>query len=272
MHSYVIDGIPMFNLGSEGGTEFDSRGTTEAIADINPEDIESISVLTGAAAAALYGNNAANGAIVITTKKGKAGALSVTVSQNTEFLRPFRMPEFQNRYGTGSLVSSASSVDKSWGARLNAATIGGYDPADDFLQTGVVTTETVALSTGTEKNQTYVSASAVNSKGMVPNNDYDRYNFTFRNTTSFLKDRMTPRRGSQLHQAERHEHGEPGNLFESAGDGLPFPARERLGGYSDVRTLGLRSETRHAILARKDVLGADRTESLLDRLSQPARE
>ena len=177
---YVIDGIPMFNLGSEGGTEFDSRGTTEAIADINPEDIESISVLTGAAAAALYGNNAANGAIVITTKKGKAGALSVTVSQNTEFLRPFRM-----------LASSASSVDKSWGARLNAATIGGYDPADDFLQTGVVTTETVALSTGTEKNQTYVSASAVNSKGMVPNNDYDRYNFTFRNTTSFLKDRMT---------------------------------------------------------------------------------
>ena len=83
-----------------------------------------------AAAAALYGNNAANGAIVITTKKGKAGALSVTVSQNTEFLRPFRMPEFQNRYGTGSLASSASSVDKSWGARLNAATIGGYDPAD----------------------------------------------------------------------------------------------------------------------------------------------
>lgn len=188
---YVIDGIPMFNLGNEGGTEFDSRGTTEAIADINPEDIESISVLTGAAAAALYGNNAANGAIVITTKKGKAGALSVTVSQNTEFLRPFRMPEFQNRYGTGSLASSASSVDKSWGARLNAATMQGYDPANDFLQTGVVTTETVALSTGTEKNQTYVSASAVNSKGMVPNNDYDRYNFTFRNTTSFLKDRMT---------------------------------------------------------------------------------
>ena len=269
---YVIDGIPMFNLGSEGGTEFDSRGTTEAIADINPEDIESISVLTGAAAAALYGNNAANGAIVITTKKGKAGALSVTVSQNTEFLRPFRMPEFQSRYGTGSLASSASSVDKSWGARLNAATIGGYDPADDFLQTGVVTTETVALSTGTEKNQTYVSASAVNSKGMVPNNDYDRYNFTFRKYYVVPERPYDARRGSQLHQAERHEHGEPGNLFESAGDGLPFPARERLGGYSDVRTLGLRPEARHAILARKDVLGTDRTESLLDRLSQPARE
>lgn len=70
---YVIDGVPMFNLGSEGGKEFDSKGTTEAIADINPEDIESMSVLTGAAAAALYGSHAANGAIVITTKKVKKG-------------------------------------------------------------------------------------------------------------------------------------------------------------------------------------------------------
>ena len=72
---YVIDGIPMYNFGGGGGTEFDSKGATEAIADINPEDIESISVLTGAAAAALYGSNAANGAVMITTKKGQAGAL-----------------------------------------------------------------------------------------------------------------------------------------------------------------------------------------------------
>lgn len=188
---YVIDGVPMFNLGSEGGQEFDSKGTTEAIADINPEDIESMSVLTGAAAAALYGSHAANGAIVITTKKGKEGRLNLTVSQNTDFLRPFRMPAFQTSYGTGDLQNSSSSVEKSWGHKLNAANYMGYDPADDFLKTGVVTTETIALSTGTEKNQTYFSASAVNSKGMVPNNDYNRYNFTFRNTTSFLKDKMT---------------------------------------------------------------------------------
>ena len=70
---YVIDGIPMFNTGKEAGKEFDSAGASEAIADINPEDIESMSVLTGAAAAALYGSHAANGAVVITTKKGKAG-------------------------------------------------------------------------------------------------------------------------------------------------------------------------------------------------------
>ena len=188
---YVIDGVPMFNLSGEGGQEFDSKGSSEAIADINPEDIESMSVLTGAAAAALYGSHAANGAIVITTKKGKEGRLSLTVSQNTEFLRPFVTPNFQNSYGTGDLLSSAGSVEKSWGNKLNTSNYMGYDPINDFLRTGVVATETVSLSTGTEKNQTYFSASAVNSVGMVPNNDYDRYNFTFRNTTSFLNDKMT---------------------------------------------------------------------------------
>ena len=188
---YVIDGVPMFNLGQEGGKGFESSGTTEAIADINPEDIESMSVLTGAAAAALYGSRAANGAIVITTKKGKAGHTEVTFSQNTEFLSAFRLPEFQNRYGTGSQLSSVEVADKSWGKRLNEVNSYGYDPKSDYLKTGVVTTETVTLSTGSEKNQTYLSASAVNSAGIVPNNKYNRYNFTFRNTTSFLQDRMT---------------------------------------------------------------------------------
>ena len=97
---YVIDGIPMYSLSSAGGSsEFDSQGTTEAIADINPEDIESMSVLSGAAAAALYGSNASNGAIVITTKKGAAGRVSLTVSSNTEMLNPFVMPKFQDWYG-----------------------------------------------------------------------------------------------------------------------------------------------------------------------------
>ena len=188
---YVIDGVPMFNLGQEGGKGFESSGTTEAIADINPEDIESMSVLTGAAAAALYGSRAANGAIVITTKKGKVGHTEVTFSQNTEFLSAFRLPEFQNRYGTGSQLSSVEVADKSWGKRLNEVNSYGYDPKSDYLKTGVVTTETVTLSTGSEKNQTYLSASTVNSAGIVPNNKYNRYNFTFRNTTSFLQDRMT---------------------------------------------------------------------------------
>ena len=186
---YVIDGIPMYNFGGGGGTEFDSKGATESIADLNPEDIESISVLTGAAAAALYGSNAANGAVMITTKKGQAGALKVTLSSNTEFLNPFVLPEFQNRYGTGLNGSSAGSAVYSWGQRLTPAAQTGYTP-NDFFETGHVYTNAFTLSGGTDRNQTYFSAAAVNSDGIIPNNTYDRYNFTFRNTSYFLKDKL----------------------------------------------------------------------------------
>ena len=186
---YVIDGIPMNNVGGGGGTEFDSRGATEAIADLNPEDIESISVLTGASAAALYGSSAANGAIMITTKKGQAGQFKVTYSSQTEFLAPFVMPEFQNRYGTGSYGSVSGSPVYSWGPKLTDAARTGYTP-DEFFETGHVYTNAVTLSGGTEKNQTYFSAAAVNSDGIIPNNYYDRYNFTFRNSTQFLQDRL----------------------------------------------------------------------------------
>ena len=186
---YVIDGIPMNNVGGGGGTEFDSRGATEAIADLNPEDIESISVLTGASAAALYGSSAANGAIMITTKKGQAGQFRVTYSSQTEFLAPFVMPEFQNRYGTGNYGSVSGSPVYSWGPKLTDAARTGYTP-DDFFETGHVYTNAVTLSGGTEKNQTYFSAAAVNSDGIIPNNYYDRYNFTFRNSTQFLQDRL----------------------------------------------------------------------------------
>ena len=186
---YVIDGIPMFNFGGGGSTEFGSKGETEAIADINPEDIESISVLTGAAAAALYGSNAANGAIVVTTKKGKIGKLQASVSSGIDWMKPFIMPEFQNRYGTGSHGKANGSSTLSWGPLLNQASRTGYEPVD-FFETGAVYTNSVTLSTGTDKNQTFFSAAATNSEGMVPNNRYNRYNFTFRNTTSFLDDRM----------------------------------------------------------------------------------
>ena len=186
---YVIDGIPMYNFGGGGGMEFDSRGVTESIADINPDDIESISVLTGAAAAALYGSNAANGAIVITTKRGQVGKLQVTVNSNTEFARPFVLPEFQNRYGTGSRGKDGGSTILSWGAKLNDASRTNYEPKD-FFDTGLIFTNSVTLSTGTEKNQTFFSVASVNSQGIVPNNRYNRFNFTFRNTTNFLNDRM----------------------------------------------------------------------------------
>lgn len=186
---YVIDGIPMFNFGGGGGTENGSQGVTESIADINPDDIESISVLTGAAAAALYGSNAANGAIVINTKRGKVGKLQVTVSSNTDFSKPFVLPRFQNRYGTGSRGKVEGSTTLSWGPLLNEASRRDYEP-NDFFETGVTYTNSVTFSTGTDKNQTFFSAASVNSEGIVPNNRYNRFNFTFRNTTNFLNDRM----------------------------------------------------------------------------------
>ena len=186
---YIIDGIPMYNFGGGGGTEFDSRGATESIADLNPEDIESMSVLTGAAAAALYGSEAANGAVMITTKKGQAGTLKATFSSNIEFLAPFIQPEFQNRYGTGLNGQRSGSSIYSWGEKLRPEARYGYTP-DDYFETGHVYTNAVTVSGGTDKNQTYFSAASVNSDGIIPNNEYDRYNFTFRNTSYFLKDRL----------------------------------------------------------------------------------
>ena len=187
---YVIDGIPMFNNSSKGGMEFNSRGATESIADLNPDDIASMSVMTGAAAAALYGSEAANGAVLITTKRGEAGKLRVTVSTNIEFMDPLRLPEFQTRYGTGRKGKSTGSTIHSWGAYLPEAARYGYSP-EDFMETGHVYTNSFTLSGGSEKNQTYFSAASVNSDGLMPNNEYNRYNFTFRNTSHFLDDRLT---------------------------------------------------------------------------------
>ena len=105
-------------------------------------------------------------------------------------LNPFVMPKFQDWYGT-------SGTDGSWGTRLNSSNRYGYDPKSDYFQTGIIGTETFSLSTGSEHNQTYLSAAAVNSRGIVPNNKYERYNFTFRNTTQFLNDKMKLDVGAQ---------------------------------------------------------------------------
>lgn len=187
---YVIDGVPMYTSAKEGGKQFASQGSSDPIADINPEDIESISVLTGAAAAALYGSDAANGAIVVTTKKGKEGKVSVNASAGVEFFNPFVLPKFQNSYGTGDLNSSIGSELRSWGLKMNDYNNPKYSPAKDYFQLGVTHTENVSLSMGNEKNQTYLSGSSIDSYGIVPNNRYNRYNVTFRNTTSFLEDKL----------------------------------------------------------------------------------
>lgn len=149
---YVVDGVPMYsNANKVNGTEFSSKGNTEPIADINPEDIESMSVLTGAAAAALYGSDAANGAIIITTKKGKEGRVNITVNSNVEFNAPLVMPRFQTRYGTGIGGVKDDNSSRSWGPKLTEARYFGYNPRDDYFQTGVIGTESVSFSTGSEK-------------------------------------------------------------------------------------------------------------------------
>lgn len=183
---YVIDGVPVNNTnnGEVSGGIYGSQPGSEGIADLNPEDIESINVLSGPAAAALYGSAAAQGVIMITTKKGKEGKVSVTISNSTQFANPFIMPEFQNSY-----LNRPGEV-KSWGAKA-ASPYGAFDPKH-FFNTGSNVQNNVSLTAGTEKNQTYLSIGTTNAKGILPNNKYDRYNFTFRNTTSFLKDnRMT---------------------------------------------------------------------------------
>lgn len=183
---YVIDGVPVFNTGSSGGEgQYGAMGGSDAVADLNPDDIASVSMMTGPSAAALYGSAAANGVVLITTKKGQTEKTNLTVSNSTTFSKAYIMPEMQNRYGTSAGLFS-------WGA----ATDRRYDPSD-FFNTGTNIINSIALSTGNAKNQTYLSASTTNSDGILPNNSYNRYNFTARNTTNFLNDRLTLDIGAQ---------------------------------------------------------------------------
>lgn len=181
---YVIDGIPIFNFsgGRDSGIMGEGRVSSEGIADLNPEDIESISVLAGPSAAALYGSNAANGAILITTKKGKEGRVAISFSSSADFSSPLLMPKFQNTYG-----NKLGSYE-SWGEKL--ATPSSYDPKKDFFRTGTNFINALTLNMGNEFNQTFASVATTNSRGIVPNNTYDRYNFTIRNTTRMLKNKV----------------------------------------------------------------------------------
>jgi TonB-linked SusC/RagA family outer membrane protein len=182
---YVIDGIPMPSLsgGNQPDDIFTGMGQSgDGASMVNSDDIESISVLSGAAASALYGMDAANGVIMITTKKGKQGKPHVSYSNNTTFYTPFVTPEFQNTYGQTSSTSMYS-----WGSKLT--TPSSYDPLD-FFQTGYNEGNSLTFSVGTDKNQTFVSAASTNAEGIVENNGVRRYNFAIRNSSDFLGDKM----------------------------------------------------------------------------------
>lgn len=182
---YVLDGIPLSSMRTnqtESFYENPDGGDSDGISNLNPDDIESVSVLTGAAAAALYGTQGANGVILITTKKGEEGKIKVNYSNDTQFMTPFVKPKFQNTYG------SEEGQFSSWGNKLETPST--YDPFD-YLQTGFTETNSLSVSTGTDRNQTYISVAATNARGIIPNNEYNRYNLTVRNTAELIKDKLT---------------------------------------------------------------------------------
>ncbi len=227
---YVIDGVPMFNVErGDIGDRFSGAGQTgDALSTINPDDIESISVLSGASAAALYGSAAANGVVMVTTKRGQEGKTSINLSNSTTFSNPLVLPDFQQEYGTSSVGDFYS-----WGEKL--ATPSSYAPRD-FFQTGHSVINSVNLSTGTSKNQTYVSLGNTMAGGIIRHNDYNKINFSLRNTTKFLDDRLELdlqaaisriKEQNMLAQGEYHNPIVPVYLFPAGDDFDRVSAFER---------------------------------------------
>lgn len=174
---FVIDGVPFPQLSAEDFYSiYEGFGlSADGIASFNAEDIESVSVLSGTAASVVYGSDAANGVILITTKRGqKLRKPSITVSNTTTFAKPFVMPEFQHVY-------------RSW--KSDTKTPFDWNPSD-FYRTGHTINNAVTVSGGTEVNQSYFSAMTQNAVGLLDNNSSNHYNLTFRNTTSLLDGRL----------------------------------------------------------------------------------
>ena len=182
---YVIDGMPINSSSSEstatimgGNNDGANRDNGDGISNLNPDDIESMNILKGPAAAALYGASAANGVVVITTKKGKVGRTSVTFNSNTTWdWAAYGVPEFQNSYG---------GVTQSWGDPIS----GSPDYTDGFFNTGVTTINSISLSSGSEAMQTYFSYANTYGKGVVGKHRLNKHNFNFRETANFFDKKL----------------------------------------------------------------------------------
>jgi len=208
---YIIDGVPVSNgqIGStsiNGGMDFGNRAN-----DINPEDIESMTILKGGSATALYGSRAASGVILITTKNGaKSGnKAKVEVSSTTTFEAPLRLPYLQNEFGQGWYDRGGGVADLqengSWGPRFdgklrkwgfvvdNQQQVKPYvaQPSNikDFFDTGRTTNNSIAISNGDENKSYYLSYGNINADGIMPTNadSYIRNNLSLRGSTKFLK-------------------------------------------------------------------------------------
>lgn len=184
---FVIDGIIYDNsttVTGNTGTDGLSRSNTtysNRIMDINPEDVESMSVLKGAAAAALYGSRAADGVVIITTKKGAEGATKVNVASKISSSAADKLPQVQTEFGPGSLSSNGvlnTASYSSWGPKIPADTA-KYDNIGSFFRHAIVYDNNVNVSGGSKTGSFFLSGSNFKQTGIVPNTDYDKTTFRF---------------------------------------------------------------------------------------------
>ncbi|WP_421828382.1 SusC/RagA family TonB-linked outer membrane protein [Larkinella sp.] len=203
---YVVDGIPLDNSG--GGNSVNTGVVNSSrISDINPQDIENVNVLKGAAATVLYGSRAASGAILITTKKGRKGVKKqISFSTNVAVGTVSRFPKFQNEYAQGSNGNYINNVAGSWGPRIAGQTVTNWfgesetlqaypDNIRDILQSSISSQNNLSFSGGTDKYDYRVSYGFSAETGLVPNNKLNRNNLSvnagtqltdkFRISTSF---------------------------------------------------------------------------------------
>lgn len=184
---YVIDGVPITNVSNANGQPNSTYGGSpdggDGISNLNPDDIESITVLEGASAAALYGSQAANGVILVTTKKGKAGKAEINFSSSYTNDAISYKPTFQNEYG------ETPNGNQSWGAKL--ASPSTADNVGAFFRHGNNFTNAINFSSGSEMAQTYFSYANTTANGVQPTNSLNRNNFTFRETGHFLNNKLT---------------------------------------------------------------------------------
>lgn len=182
---YVIDGVPILNATNEqaytaiGGTaDSGNRDGGDGVSNLNPEDIESLTVLKGAPAAALYGSNAANGVILITTKKGNSENRRIDFSTGLTWEKAAFLPEFQNTYGVSDGVES-------WGPRKDG--LRADDNAGDFFRTGLTSVTSLSVTSGNKTFQNYFSYANTVDKGVMEGNRLMRHNLTLRETSSFFE-------------------------------------------------------------------------------------
>ena len=217
---FVVDGVPVSNASDREGTRgYNAVDYGNAIQDINPNDVESVTLLKGPNAAAIYGSRAANGAILITTKSGRnARGSQITASTNMTFETPLKLPTYQNSYGQGwagqfSYVDGRGGgtnddYDESWGPRLDGRLLPQFDsPIDasgnriatpwiarpnnvrDFFETGRTLYTNASFATSSDRANVRLSFGQTNQDGMLPGFKLDRTNVSLHGGST-LTDRL----------------------------------------------------------------------------------